>query len=334
MKRDNVAYMAKDKKNLNFILAIAAWHKSGEGSKSTAGNRPKPMKTHISFRLLLITIIVLAIPAISPLSSIADTSDETWQFKTLQKKLIQDGFQSDNIRKFYQNPRVSFERQGVSLFFVHSEAKLNYDQFTNDWSIGQARKYMQKHRDQLENTEQIYGVAKQVITAIILVETGLGSTLGKRSVLNTLSSLSAFDDPVVRDDFWKDFKRKDEISKTDFEERAIRKSAWAYKELKAFLQYTQNENFDPVVIQGSYAGALGIAQFMPTTLLAYARDGNQDGVIDLFTHADAMASVASFLKRFGWKPGIDTEKARKIIHRYNHSDYYVNTILKIADLLS
>ncbi len=292
------------------------------------------MKLNLSLRMLLLSIIVLAVPVLWPGDAAADTPNGIWQFKALQEKLIQDGFQPDNILKFYQNPRVSFERQTVSLFFVHSEGKLNYDQFTNDWSIGQARKYMQKHRDQLEKTEQAYGVDKQVITAIILVETGLGTTLGNRSVLNTLSSLSAFDDPVVRDDFWRNFKRKDEISKTDFQKRAIRKSAWAYKELKAFLQYTQNENFDPVLIQGSYAGALGIAQFMPTTLLAYARDGNQDGVIDLFTHADAMASIASFLKRFGWKPGIDTEKAKRIIHRYNHSDYYVNTILKIADLLS
>jgi membrane-bound lytic murein transglycosylase B len=264
----------------------------------------------------------------------AGTSDGTWQFKGLQEKLIKDGFQSDDIRKFYQNPKVTFETKSVSLFFVHSEAKLNYDQFTNEWSIGQAKKYMQKYREQLEKTEQTYGVDKQVITAIILVETGLGTTLGKRSVLNMLSSLSAFDDPVVRDDFWKKFKRKDEISKKDFQKKAIRKSAWAYKELKAFLRYTQNEKFDPVAIQGSYAGALGIAQFMPTTLVAYARDGNQDGVIDLFTNADAMDSIASFLKRFRWIPGITTEKAKKIIYRYNHSDYYVNTILKIADLLS
>ena len=138
----------------------------------------------------------------------------------------------------------------------------------------------------------------------------------------------------MRDEFWNNFKRKDEISRKDYEKRAIRKSKWAYRELKAFLEYTQRENFDPVGIQGTYAGALGIAQFMPTTLMAYARDGNQDGVIDLFTHADAMASIASVRNRFGWKPGIDNEKAKKVIYRYNHSDYYVNTILKISELLS
>ncbi len=289
------------------------------------------MKINAHIRWLLISIIVVAVPA---LSLFGFAAEDIWQFRALQEKLIKDGFQPDKIRNYYQNPQMSFESRSVSLFFVHSEAKLNYDQFTNDWSIGRARKYMQKHQAQLEMTEKTYGVDKRVITAIILVETGLGTTLGNSPILNTLSSLSAFDDPAVREDFWKTFKRKDEISRKDFEKRAVRKAAWAYKELRAFLKYTQNENFDPLVIRGSYAGALGIAQFMPTTLLAYARDGNQDGVIDLFTHADAQASIASFLKRYGWKPGIDAKDAKTIIYRYNHSDYYVNTILKISDLLS
>ncbi len=282
---------------------------------------------------LLSGLIVLSLIFATVYAS-ADVAKSTWQFKTLQSKLTQDGFPAERIKTIYQDSRVKFERRGSGLFFVHSEAKLNYDQFTNKWSINQAHKYMHKHSAQLEKTENAYGVDKRVITAIILVETGLGTTLGERSILNSLSSLSAFADPAVRNEFWTNFKRKDEISRKDFEKRAIRKSKWAYRELKAFLEYTQREKFDPVVIQGSYAGALGIAQFMPTTLMAYARDGNQDGAIDLFTHADAMASIASFLKRFGWKPGIDTEKAREVIYRYNHSDYYVNTILKISELLS
>jgi peptidoglycan lytic transglycosylase B len=286
------------------------------------------------FRHVLILGIIGFAILLAPLYSAADVAKSTWQFKALQGKLIQDGFSTEMITQIYQDSRVMFERRGSSLFFVHSEAKLNYDQFTNTWSINQARKYMHKHSAQLAKTEQAYGVDRRVITAIILVETGLGNTLGERSIINSLSSLSAFADPAVRNEFWKNFKRKDELSRKNFEKRAIRKSKWAYRELKAFLAYTQREKFDPVAIQGSYAGALGIAQFMPTTLMAYARDGNQDGVIDLFTHADAMASIASFLKRFGWKPGIDTEKAKKVIYRYNHSDYYVNTILKISELLS
>jgi membrane-bound lytic murein transglycosylase B len=263
----------------------------------------------------------------------ADNHQENWHFNSLATRLIHDGFAPEMIKKLYQNPQTSFETRGVSLYFVHSEAKLDYDQFSNKWSIQQAKKYLKKHHNSLETIEQAFGVDKHVITAIILVETGLGNTLGHRSIFNTLSSLASLKDPVVRNDFWKRFKNKDEITKKEFEQRADRKAGWAYRELKAFLTYTGRENFDPLSLKGSYAGALGIAQFMPTTAIAYARDGNQDGRIDLYNHADAMASIASFLKRYGWRPGIQTDKAKKVIYRYNHSDYYVDTIIKIRNIL-
>ena len=75
------------------------------------------MKINISLRLLLISIIVLAVPVLGPVGAAADTPKGAWQFKSLQEKLIQDGFQPDNIRKFYQNSRVSFERQTCLTLF-------------------------------------------------------------------------------------------------------------------------------------------------------------------------------------------------------------------------
>ena len=86
-------------------------------------------------------------------------------------------------------------------------------------------------------------------------------------------------------------------------------------------------------IKGSYAGAMGISQFMPSNIPELAKDGNNDGSIDLFNHADAIASIAFFLKRHGWKPGISKKKARKVVHHYNHSDQYVAAVLKISILL-
>lgn len=251
-------------------------------------------------------------------------------FGTLQDKLIADGFDAATIKTLYRDPDVAFETKGVSLFFVHSEAKLDYDQFTNKWSIKQARKYMQEHQVALQRIETEYGVDKEVITAIILVETGLGRTLGTRSILNTLSSLAALEESGVKTELWQSLSKKEELSRKAFDQKANRKSKWAYRELKAFLQYVFEEDIDPISVYGSYAGALGIPQFMPTNIVAYARDGDMDGHIDLFNHADAMASVASYLKRFGWKPGIGQVKAKEIVHRYNHSDFYVNTILKIS----
>ena len=99
------------------------------------------------------------------------------------------------------------------------------------------------------------------------------------------------------------------------------------------MQYTEREKIDPSHVRGSYAGALGISQFMPSNILIFAEDGDNDGRIDLFTHADAIASVANYLKRHGWHPGIGKEKAYKVVWSYNHSNYYVDIIFKISDLL-
>ena len=90
---------------------------------------------------------------------------------------------------------------------------------------------------------------------------------------------------------------------------------------------------DPLAATGSYAGAVGICQFMPSNILAYGQDGNGDGRIDLFDHADAIASIARYLKNYGWRPGIEKEAAYKAVWSYNRSSYYVNTVLKVAELL-
>ena len=72
---------------------------------------------------------------------------------------------------------------------------------------------------------------------------------------------------------------------------------------------------------------------MPSNIIAYGKDGDNDGTIDLLQPADSIASIANYLKRHGWKPGISRKNAEKVIYRYNHSKYYVKTVLKIASLL-
>ena len=111
------------------------------------------------------------------------------------------------------------------------------------------------------------------------------------------------------------------------------KSDWAYRELKAFLKYAESEKIDPVSVRGSMAGAVGIAQFMPTNILHLGIDGDKDGSIDLFTHADAIASIANYLKHHGWRKDQDRKAAYGVLLRYNYSKYYANTILAVADKL-
>ncbi|MEW6260909.1 MAG: lytic murein transglycosylase [Thermodesulfobacteriota bacterium] len=280
----------------------------------------KPFATHCAVWMLVIWI--------------GAVSAQEDAFYSVTQRLQKDGFDSGQLRSIFMKPEVQFDPVTVSRFFMHSESRVDYAKFLTDASIQQARWYLFRHLKELDAAENQSGVDKEVITAILLVETRLGNYLGESSIFNTLSSLAALrDNPSLQERVWNAMPPERRISGSEFKEKVSRRSQWAYDELKAFLRYAAKERVDPTTFRGSYAGALGISQFMPSNILAYGMDGDGDGRIDLFTHADAIASVANYLKRFGWKKGIDPEVARKVIYSYNHSQPYVDTILKIAEKL-
>ncbi len=254
-------------------------------------------------------------------------------FDALQQRLAKDGFDVAKLKILYGRSGVFFDTNTVARFFIHSESSLDYDQFAEGQLIGNAREYILKHKRTFENAQRQYGVGPEIITAILLVETKLGIYLGRSQIFNTLSTMAALTNPDPRAVLWKKTPPNRRLSREKFEKKADRRSAWAYEELKALIRYADREGFDPLSLKGSYAGAMGICQFMPSNIIAYARDGNADGKIDLFDHADAIVSAANYLKQYGWHPGIDEKKAFKVVRQYNHSDPYAKIILKIATLL-
>jgi len=280
------------------------------------------------FTGLLGCILLLAVAATVPAAESGGGP-----FASLQRILIAEGFDADMLQQLYSRPEVRFETEGLSVYFVHRESKVNYDQYTDERLIRRAKTYLKNHKEAFETAETTFGVDREVITAIILVETQLGKLLGRRSVLNTLSTLAALTDPQVRQQLWEEISQTPDLTRSAFDKWADRKSNWALRELKAFLRHAETEKFDPTAVKGSFAGAMGIAQFMPSNIDPLARDGDNDGRIDLFVDADAIASIAHYLKIHGWRPGITRQKAQKVIYHYNHSDRYVEAVLSISDLL-
>jgi membrane-bound lytic murein transglycosylase B len=297
------------------------------------------VKTDIKLRSRLLIHVIHAMMIttfILPFSLPACAQESGLNFRSLEIRLINDQsekFQPDQIKTLFENSGIEFEVKTVGSYFLHQEAKLNYDQFLSDESIEKARQYQEQYKADLEKAEKEYGVDKNVITAIMLVETRLGKNVGSSSVMNVLATMAALEDPDIRELFWKQLPENNRISKEEYDVKAPKKAQWAYNELKAFIKYAEREGLDPASIDGSYAGAMGIAQFMPTNALTLAKDGNQDGSVNLFQHEDAIASIANYLKRYGWKPGLTQEQAYDVVYHYNHSKYYVNTILKIRDKL-
>lgn len=283
-------------------------------------------------RYPFVLALILWLFGVLPSSVVAQDAENDF-FKELQGRLIKDGFDPQLIKTIYADEKVFFESKGVSLYFLHNEASLDYKKMTTKSWIRECKAYMVEQASSMEKAQKQFGVDPKIITAIILVETKFGRYVGTRSIINTLSTMASLTEAPSREYLWGKLPKKKRYERNRYDQKADKKSIWAYKELKAFITYTSQHQIDPISVKGSYAGALGIAQFMPSNILAYGKDGNGDGRINLFEDADAIISIASYLKHYGWKPGLDKKKAFKVVYHYNHSKYYVNTILEIAELL-
>jgi membrane-bound lytic murein transglycosylase B len=149
--------------------------------------------------------------------------------------------------------------------------------FITDARIAQGVEFWDQHAEALARAEREYGVPAQVIVAIIGVETFFGRNTGNWRVLDALATLG-FDYPP-RADFFR-------------------------KELREFLLLSREQQVDPLTLKGSYAGAMGLPQFMPSSFRAYAVDFDRDGRIDIWSNpVDAIGSVASYFQRHGWVAG-------------------------------
>jgi membrane-bound lytic murein transglycosylase B len=254
-------------------------------------------------------------------------------FAGLQRRLAADGFSAVELGQLFRRPEVSFDIDGVSLFFRHTEARAKYERFTSEAALREAADYQRRFTPELAEAERRFGVEREVITGILLVETWLGTYLGKHTVFNTLATMATLSEPGPREAMWDAIPPEVRFERALYDEKVRKKSGWAYSELKALLTYAAREDFDPLAIRGSYAGAMGICQFMPSNALRLARDGNRDGRVDLFAHGDAIASVAHYLQQSGWKRGLAGEGAVRVILRYNYSRPYADTVLTIAERL-
>ena len=148
-------------------------------------------------------------------------------------------------------------------------------------------KFWQTYQSTLERAEKEFGVPAEIIVGIIGVETIYGRDTGSFRVMDALATL-AFDFPKSHP-------------------RAAERSAFFKGEIEQFLTLQNRRQADPFAPRGSYAGAMGMPQFMPSSWVKYAVDYDGDGNIDLWNSpADVIGSVANYFKSFNWQRGMPT----------------------------
>jgi len=159
--------------------------------------------------------------------------------------------------------------------------------FIDPVRISAGVKFWRANAETLARAEQEYGVPAEIIVGIIGVETIYGQQVGSFRVMDALTTLS-FDFPKSHP-------------------RAAERGEFFKAELEQFLSLTSRTSADPLSLRGSFAGAMGMPQFMPSSWAKYAVDFDGDGKVDIFTSpADVIGSVANYFKAFGWQTGMPT----------------------------
>ncbi len=199
--------------------------------------------------------------------------------KLVDQMVAEDGFQREELISLLGDAR----RQESILEAIArpaEKAKPWYEYrkiFLTPKRVSEGVAFYREHRDTLVKAEQETGVPAAIIVSIIGVETHYGRIMGGYRVLDALATL-AFDYP--------------------------RRSEFFTEELRNYLILTREQGMDPRKLKGSYAGAMGYGQFMPSSYRSYALDFDADGVADIWANpVDAIGSVANYFKAHGWSPG-------------------------------
>lgn len=274
------------------------------------------------------------------LSTVISLSNEKEDFfKPIIDKLLDRGVDSTFIYSLVNHESVKFNEKYVKINVTGYLKKADYSQNYSDYSVNKSRKFLDEHISILEKAELEYGVPKEVITSILWVETRTGSYLGNNHIPSVfLSTAMANQDEYIemniamfRESYEEDSDELNEyIEKV--KSRANKKTNWALGEIEALAKINEMLPISIFDLKGSWAGAFGMSQFLPSSYSRWAVDGNNDGSIDLFEVEDAIFSVANYLKTNGW--GDENDLQRKAVFHYNNSNDYVDAVLKLADKLA
>ena len=217
----------------------------------------------------------------------------------INEMVVQHGFNQSKLEDVFS--KVQFQPSVIDLISMPT-APIPWNKyrsrFINSQRIKSGVNFWNEHARKLEQASQAFGVPEEIIVAIIGVETAYGVMMGNHRIIDALTTL-AFDFPK-RAEFFR-------------------------SELEQYLLLAQEQRFDLFSIKGSYAGAIGIPQFMPGSYRRYAIDFDGDGKADLTDNAaDAIGSIANYLKEYGWETGGPTITRA---HVPTKSDHYQQILL-------
>ena len=226
-----------------------------------------------------ITVLILGLAAAQVLAKATNYAEREEVQDFIRELAVRHGFTEQELRHVFS--RVRRAEPVLEAIKPQPPRARSWEEyranFLNEKRIAAGAEFWKKHRRALERAEQRYGVPAEYIVAIIGIETFYGRNTGRWRVVDALTTL-AFDYPP--------------------------RAPFFRGELEQYLLLAREQGKDAFALRGSYAGAIGIPQFMPGSTRRYAVDFDNNGAIDLRrSPVDAIGSVANFLKEHGWLNG-------------------------------
>ena len=189
----------------------------------------------------------------------------------IKTKLSKKGFTKTEISHFFSDKRLKIYTQKTIASKPVDWEKYQAAILQKN-SVDEGIAFIKAHQASFDAAEQKYNVPKEMVAAVMRIETHFGITTGSY---------------VVPDVFYSFMKHNKKIT-------------WAEDNLVATLVYAKREKIDPFTLKGSYSGALGYPQFLPVSILSFGIDGNADKKVNLMNPDDAIPSLANFLHQHGF----------------------------------
>lgn len=276
---------------------------------------------------------------------IASPLDPAWN--DLIEKLVNAGFDRATIMEYFRTlgkesySPIYMGQKVAEIHGVRSQAKrpkidrsmlYRAPGALKKMTIGECVRFLETNRHHFRNIETRYGVSRDIVLSVALIETGVGRNLGGESSLRVLGSMAATTSPAMLGRSGNSVQVTS-IDKTALNKTLHDKSAWAYKELTALLRYAEQNQINAAQIPSSMYGAVGIGQFMPSNLKKFAVDGDGNGQANVFNSIDAMYSIAKYLHAHGWEAE-NSAAQNDALYAYNRSAIYVNNVFAVAERIA
>lgn len=260
-------------------------------------------------------------------------------FKPVADSLLKLGIDTETVFLFINDYRTFFNEKYVKLNVLqYSRFAIKKEEISNS-TLKKLYSFIAMNQEFLKQAEKKFDVPVEVIAAIIWTETRFGSVLGTHHLPSVFLSIAISPFVISQNSISKlntNITNLNDINRVDTSadwiiKRSQQKAQLAIKEILALFKM-KKMGFDIQSLYGSFAGAFGIPQFLPSSFVLYGYDGNNDGKIDLFSFPDAIFSIANFLHSNGWDNN-SLERQQKALFAYNKSNSYVDFILELSKRL-